>query len=80
MRATQATDIRGSGRRHQSSPVYRDWADYFERAPRATDDSVAAIAERHRDLLPLEERYRSNRIDDTSMWYATPCWHVAELS
>ena len=44
------------GARHQSSPAYRDWADYFERAPRATDDFMAAIAERHRDLLPLEER------------------------
>lgn len=44
------------GARHQSSPAYKDWPDYFEREPRATDDFVAAIAERKRDLLPLEER------------------------
>ena len=44
------------GARHQSNPAYKDWADYFERAPRATDDFVAVMADRHRDLLPLEER------------------------
>ena len=43
------------GMRCQSSPAYKDWADYFERAPRATDDFVAAIEERRRDLLPLED-------------------------
>ena len=38
------------------SPAYKDWADYFERAPRATEDFMAAAAERRRDLLRLEER------------------------
>ena len=40
----------------QSRPAYKDWADYFERAPRATEDFVAAVAEGQRDLLRLEER------------------------
>ena len=44
------------GARRKSSRAYKDWADYFERAPRVTDDFVAAIKERRRDLLPLEER------------------------
>ena len=47
------------GKRCQSTRPYKDWADYFQRAPRATDDFVEAIAERRRDLLPLEERCRS---------------------
>ena len=34
------------GTRRQSSPAYKDWADYFERAPHATEDFVAAVAER----------------------------------
>ena len=32
--------------RCQSSPAYKDWADYFERAPRATEDFVVAVAGR----------------------------------
>ena len=40
----------------RSSPAYKDWADYFERAPRATEDFVAAVAEGRRDVLCLEER------------------------
>ena len=44
------------GTRCQSRPAYKDWADYFERAPRATEDFVAAVAEGRRDLLRLEER------------------------
>ena len=44
------------GKRCPSIRLYKDWADYFERAPRATEDFVEAIAERRRDLLPLEER------------------------
>ena len=40
----------------QSCPAYKDWADYFERAPRATEDFVATVAEGRRDLLRLEER------------------------
>ena len=44
------------GTRCQSSPAYGDWADYFERAPRATEDFVATVAEGRRDLLRLEER------------------------
>ena len=44
------------GTRRQSNPAYKDWTDYFERAPRATEDFVAAVAERRRDLLVLEER------------------------
>ena len=40
-------------------PAYKDWADYFERAPRATEDFVAAVAERRRDLLRLEGGCRS---------------------
>ena len=26
------------GTRRQSGPAYKDWADYFERAPRATEE------------------------------------------
>ena len=44
------------GTRCQSSPAYKDWADYFERAPRATEDFVATMTEARRDLLPLEGR------------------------
>ena len=44
------------GTRCQSSPAYKDWADYFERAPRATEDFVATVAEERRDVLPLEGR------------------------
>ena len=44
------------GTRCQSNPAYKDWADYFDRAPRATEDFVAAVAEGRRDLLRLEER------------------------
>ena len=43
------------GKRCQSIRPYKDWADYLERAPRATEDFVEAIAERRRDLQ-LEER------------------------
>ena len=44
------------GTRCQSSPAYKDWAGYFERARRATEDFVVAVAEGRRDLLRLEER------------------------
>ena len=43
------------GKRCQSIRPYKDWADYLERAPRATEDFVETIAERRRNLLPLEE-------------------------
>ena len=44
----------------QSNPAYKDWADYFERAPRATEDFVVAVAEGRRDLLELKERVPSD--------------------
>ena len=43
------------GTRCQSGAAYKDWANYFERAPRATEDFVAAV-EGRRDLLELEQR------------------------
>ena len=53
---TDRVAIRREGANVILSPPYKDWADYFARAPKAGEDFVAAIEERRRDLLPLEER------------------------
>ena len=38
------------------SPLYEDWADYFQNAPRAGDDLRAAVAEMRGSPLPFEDR------------------------
>ena len=38
------------------SPPYRDWADYFQNAPRVGDDFQDAVAEMRGSSLPLEDR------------------------
>ena len=53
---TDRVAIRREGPNVILSPPYKDWADYLARAPKAGEDFVAAIEERRRDLLPLEER------------------------
>ncbi len=53
---TDRVAIRREGANVILSPPYKDWADYLARAPKAGEDFVAAIEERRRDLLPLEER------------------------
>ena len=53
---TDRVAIRREGANVILSPPYKDWADYLARAPKAEADFVAAIEERRRDPLPLEER------------------------
>ena len=53
---TDRVAIRREGGNVILSTPYKDWADYFERAPRVGDDFVAAVDEMRRNPLPLEER------------------------
>ena len=53
---TDRVAIRREGANVILSPPYKDWADYFERAPRVGEDFVAAMEEMRRNPLPLEER------------------------
>ena len=53
---TDKVAIRREGGNVILSPPYRDWADYFERAPRVGEDFVAVMEEMRRNPLPLEER------------------------
>ncbi len=53
---TDRVAIRREGGNVILSPPYKDWADYFETAPRIGDDFVAAMEEMRRNPLPLEER------------------------
>ena len=48
--------IRREGDSVVLSPPYRDWADYFENAPRAGDDFRAAVTEMRGNPLSFEER------------------------
>lgn len=38
------------------TPPYQDWADYFDRAPRVSEDFIAAMKEMGRGSLPLGNR------------------------
>ena len=53
---TDRVGIRREGCNVILSPVYEDWDDYFENAPRAGDDFVRALSGVRRDLMPLEDR------------------------
>ena len=53
---TDRVAIRREGANVILSPPYKDWTDYFARAPKVGEDFVAVMEERRRDLLPLEER------------------------
>ena len=48
--------IRREGGNVILSPPYKDWADYFERAPRVGEDFTAAMEEMRGNPLPLEKR------------------------
>ena len=53
---TDKVAVRREGNNVILSPPYKNWADYFERAPRVGEDFVAAMEEMRRNPLPLEER------------------------
>ena len=53
---TDRVGIRKEGCNVILSPVYEDWDDYFENAPRVSDDFVRALSGARRNLLPFEDR------------------------
>lgn len=54
--STDRVAIRKEGDSVILTPPYRDWADYFERAPRVSEDFIAAMEEMRGTSLPLEDR------------------------
>lgn len=55
---TDRVAIRREGGHVILSPIYEDWDDYFENAPKAGADFAAAVAESRSSLPPLERRER----------------------
>lgn len=53
---TDKVAVRREGNDLILSPPYKDWEDYFARAPRVGEDFVAAMEEMRRNPQPLEER------------------------
>ena len=53
---TDKVAVRREGNDLILSPPYKDWADYFTRAPHVGEDFVAAMEEMRRNPQPLEER------------------------
>ena len=53
---TEKVAIRREGDNVILSPPYKNWADYFEKAPRIGEDFVAAMEEMRSNPLPLENR------------------------
>lgn len=53
---TDRVGIRREGSNVILSPLYEDWNDYFNNAPKVGDDFVEAMAGARRNLMPLEER------------------------
>ena len=48
--------VRREGRHVVLSPMFKDWADYFENGARFTDDFFEAMDELRNTHMPLEER------------------------
>ncbi|MCY3818202.1 MAG: antitoxin [Gammaproteobacteria bacterium] len=53
---TDRVGIRREGCNVILSPVYEDWDDYFENAPRVDEDFAMAMSAARRDLMPPEDR------------------------